>query len=169
MAALKLFAKQAVAVPPLGPVYPAFATHAVIAVEPLEAPEAELAGQPVHAVEPVTFLKVSAKQAVGVVPLEPVYPLSARQDDNSVAWAALCVCSGHAVHTCPMPWYPALHAQVCVPGPVWLHKAWSAQSSCWRLQGFTIVQRDDEFTKEPAQPGSHSQSDTDVDPTGLAE
>ena len=56
VAALKAFAAQAVNAPPSGPVYPAFAKQAVKAVEPIAPPVAELEGQPVHAVSPVTAL-----------------------------------------------------------------------------------------------------------------
>ena len=72
-------AEQAAGVLPSGPVYPAFATQAVIAVEPAAAPVAELVGQPVHAASPVSALYVPAKQAVGVPPFEPVYPAIAAQ------------------------------------------------------------------------------------------
>ena len=43
--ALYVFAKHAVKAPPSGPVYPAFATHAVTAVEPVAPPVAEWDGQ----------------------------------------------------------------------------------------------------------------------------
>ena len=74
VAALKVSAEQAVNAPPSGPVYPAFATHAETAVEPVAAPVAELEGQPAHAASPVASLKSPAKQTVGVPPSGPVYP-----------------------------------------------------------------------------------------------
>ena len=56
VAALKWSAKQASKGPPSGPVYPAFATQAVRAVEPVAVPVAELAGQSKHAAAPVSAL-----------------------------------------------------------------------------------------------------------------
>ena len=53
---LNVLAKQAVGVLPSGPVYPAFATHAVAAVEPVAPPLAELAEQPVQSAFPVAAL-----------------------------------------------------------------------------------------------------------------
>ena len=75
VAVLKWSAKQAVKGPPSGPVYTAFATHAVPAVEPVKPPVDELVGQrPEHVALPVSALKWSAEQAVGVPPSGPVYP-----------------------------------------------------------------------------------------------
>ena len=54
--------------------HPMSATHAVTAVEPLETPVNELAGQPEHAASPVSALYVPTEQGVGVPPFEPVYP-----------------------------------------------------------------------------------------------
>ena len=54
VAALKLSAKQASKGPPSGPVYPAFATQAVSAVEPVAPPFAELVGQLLQAVADVS-------------------------------------------------------------------------------------------------------------------
>ena len=48
VSALKVSAGQAAGVPPFEPVYPAFAKHAVAAVEPVAPPGAELAGQSVQ-------------------------------------------------------------------------------------------------------------------------
>ena len=72
VSALTVSAAHAVGVPPSGPVYPAFATHAVTAVEPVKPPVAELGGQSEHAAVPVSALKWSAKHAVGVPPFAPV-------------------------------------------------------------------------------------------------
>jgi hypothetical protein len=101
VAALKLPAEQAVGVPPSGPVYPAFATQAVTAVEPVEPSVAELEGQPVHAVSPVSALKVPAKQAVEAPPLEPVYPAFATHSLTAVDAVAPPVAelSGHDLQT----------------------------------------------------------------------
>ena len=71
-AALDVPTTQAVGVPPSGPVYPASATQAVAAVEPVKPPVAELSEQFEHAAAPVAPLKLSAKQAVGVPPFAPV-------------------------------------------------------------------------------------------------
>ena len=54
VAALKWSAKQASKGPPSGPVYPAFATQAVAAVEAIAAPVAELTGQLLQAVAEVS-------------------------------------------------------------------------------------------------------------------
>ena len=54
--ALNELAAQAVGRTPSGPVYPAFATQAVAAVEPVAPPVAELAGQPVQSAFPVAAL-----------------------------------------------------------------------------------------------------------------
>jgi hypothetical protein len=79
VASLKASAKQAVKGPPSGPVYPAFATQAVAAVEPVAPPLAELARQPVQSAFPVAALKLSAKQTVKGPPSGPVYPAFATQ------------------------------------------------------------------------------------------
>ena len=58
--------------PPSGPVYPAEATQAVITVEPVVLPVAELVGHEVHAAaDAVVALNVFAAQAV-TEPAEPV-------------------------------------------------------------------------------------------------
>ena len=54
VSALKASAKQAVGVPPSGPVYPAFATQAVTAVDAVVPPVAELARQLSQAVADVS-------------------------------------------------------------------------------------------------------------------
>ena len=81
VAVLKWSAKQAVKGPPSGPVYTAFATHAVPAVEPVKPPVDELVGQrPEHTAAPVSALNWSAKQET-ILPthatftLNPVSPL----------------------------------------------------------------------------------------------
>ena len=59
-------------VPPFGPVYPAAATQAELAVEPVAAPVPELVGQAVQATaDVVVALKVSVAQGV-TEPAEPV-------------------------------------------------------------------------------------------------
>ena len=79
VAALNLSAKQAEGVPPSGPVYPAGATHAVAAVEPVKPSVAELSEQFEHAPSPTAALKVSTGHAVNGPPLGPVYPTFATQ------------------------------------------------------------------------------------------
>ena len=73
-AALDVPTAQAEGVPPSGPVYPGFATHAVIAVEPVAASVLELVGQAVHAALPEAALNASTGHAVGVPLSGPVYP-----------------------------------------------------------------------------------------------
>ena len=66
-------------VPPFGPVYPAAATQAELAVEPVAAPVPELVGQAVQATaDAVVALNVSAAQGV-TEPAEPVWPTLATQ------------------------------------------------------------------------------------------
>ena len=65
--------------PPLGPLQPLLQLQAVIAVEPVKPPVAELSEQFEHAAAPVASLKLSDKQAVGVPPSAPVYPALATQ------------------------------------------------------------------------------------------
>ena len=80
VAVLKNAAGQAVRVPPFEPVYPAFATQAVTAVEAVETPVAEFVGQAVHAASPAAALYSPAiEQAIGVPPFGPVYPVFATQ------------------------------------------------------------------------------------------
>jgi hypothetical protein len=78
VAALNEWAKHAVKGPPSGPVYPAFATQAVLAVDPTLAPVPEFVGHAEHAAEPVP-LNEWAKHAVKGPPSGPVYPAFATQ------------------------------------------------------------------------------------------
>ena len=64
VAALKESAKHAVKGPPSGPVYPAFATQAVLVAVPVALPVPEFVGQAEHAAEPVAALNEWAKHAV---------------------------------------------------------------------------------------------------------
>ena len=103
---LYLPAAQRVGVPPLGQVNPAFATHAVLAVEPVTAPVPELATQAVHATSPVADLCMSAAHAEHV-PSGPVYPaghgLLTLHSATEVEPALLVVLpAAHAVAAAPL-------------------------------------------------------------------
>ena len=69
VATLNVSAKQAVGVPPFGPVNPASATQAK---EPVMPAVPLLDGHTEHGAAPVSALNVSTKQAVGVPPSGPV-------------------------------------------------------------------------------------------------
>jgi hypothetical protein len=72
---LKVFASQEATLLP-APVYPASAKQSVTAVEPVETPVAELAGQSAHAALPVESLKNPGSHWTQRPPSGPVYPLS---------------------------------------------------------------------------------------------
>ena len=94
------------------------------AVEPVAPPVAELSEQSEHAASPVTALKLSAKQAVGVLPFAPVNPAGATQTfipeklTNGGAQATQVVSAGFGMlfgiqspHTAPaVAYWPAVQA-----------------------------------------------------------